>query len=346
MSFPQSLATLTRGGKLDSVPEMGIQVICLGAVYVDLLYRVPDLGPFLEVWPGLHRGGEWALGPGEEARLQDLLGRHATFAGRQGGGRAADTALALARLGLDAALVGRVGADADGAFLRESLAGVNLDYLVQAGASGRAYVLADPEGERAILSAPNTNDALALADVPLDALAGAKFLHLTSFAGDGPLRVQEEIARRLQDGPRITLDPGELYARLGFAALEGIIDHLDTLLVTEREWEFLGGGEKIHPPWAPPVVVINRGSRGARLLTPPRYLDFPLELVSRPVDTLAAGDVFAAGYLAGRCAGLHLNLAVRLANRAAAVSVGAVGRENYPDAKFLEQQLFQLTRLG
>ncbi len=324
---------------------MGTQVICLGAVNVDLRYRVPDLRPFLEKWPDLRRGGEMALGPGEETGLQDLLRRHAEPAGRQGGGQAANTAWALARMGLEAALVGRVGADADGAFLRESLAGVNLDYLMQAGESGRAYILMDEAGERTILVAPNTNDALALPDVPLEALAQSKFLHFTAFAGEGPLAVQKEIARRLQDGPRLTLDPGELYARRGLAVLEDIIDHLDTLLVTAREWELLGGPEKMHPHWAPPVVVIKRGALGARLLTPPRYLDFPVELFSRPVDTLGAGDVFAAGYLAGRVSGLHLNLAVRLANRAAAVSLGGAGRENYPDAKFLEQQLFQLTQL-
>lgn len=325
---------------------MGIQVICLGAVNVDLLYRAPDLRPFLEQWPELRRGGEIALGDGEEARLQDQLSRHGSPGGRQAGGQAADTAWALARLGLDVALVGRVGADADGAFLKESLTGVNLDYLVQSGKSGRAYILVDADGERTILVAPNTNDELTLPDVPLEALADAKFLHLTSFAGEGPLAVQKEIARLLQDGPRLTLDPGELYARQGFAALEDIFDHLDTLLVTAREWELLGGGEKIHPHWAPPVVVIKRGALGARLLTPPRYLDFPVELVSRPVDSLAAEDVFAAGYLAGRVAGLHLNLAVRLANRAAAVSLGGPDRENYPDAKFLETQLFQLTHMG
>ena len=88
-------------------------------------------------------------------------------------------------MGLDVTFLGRVGADADGAFLRESLAGVNLDYLAQAGASGRAYILVDPEGERTILVAPNTNDDLALKDIPLEALAGAKFLHLTVLCGGG-----------------------------------------------------------------------------------------------------------------------------------------------------------------
>ncbi len=319
-------------------------VVCLGAINVDLLYQVADLDPFLSAWPELRPRGEVALGPGEERHVQELLRQSGRFQGRHGGGQAANTAWALARMGLGAALLGRVGEDADGAFLRESLAGVNINYLTREGDSGRAYILVDPTGERTILVAPNTNDALTIGDIPLQALARAGFLHFTSFVGDGPLRVQEELARRHQDGPRISLDPGELYARRGLEALEGIIDHLDTLLVTEREWELLGGKQKIHPNWAPPVVVIKRGALGARLLTPLRYLDFPVELVSRPVDILGAGDVFAAGYLAGRLSRLHLNAAVRLANRAAAVSLGGVGRENYPDREFLEQQLAQLRK--
>ena len=318
-------------------------IVCLGEINLDLLYQVQDLEPFLTGWPELHRGGAVALGPGEEARLQELLDRQATFLGRRGG-LAANTAWALAHMGLEVALLGRIGADPDGDLLQENLAGVNLDFLIQAGTSGRAYILIDPEGERTVLVASNTNDELSLEDIPLEILADAKFLHLTSFAGPGPFEVQEEIARRFGDGPRISLDLGELYARRGWRALEGVIDHLETLLLTEREWELLGGRLQ-HPLWAPPVVIIKRGAKGARLITPPRYLDFPVELFSRPVDTRSAGDVFAAGYLAGRFSGLHLNMAVRLANRAAAVSVGGEDRENYPDAAFLEEQLFQLRKI-
>ncbi len=193
--------------------------------------------------------------------------------------------------------------DADGEFLKESLAGVDLAHVVTQGESGRAYILTDREGERTILVAPNTNDDLTEADIPWEALAAAPYLHLTAFAGDGPLVVQQRIAGRVPDSVRLSLDPGELYARRGWPALEDILDHLETLLVTETEWRLLGGEPKVHPNWAPPVVVIKRGARGARLLTPPRYLDFPVELGGDLVDTLGAGDVFAAGYLAGRISG-------------------------------------------
>jgi sugar/nucleoside kinase (ribokinase family) len=319
---------------------MSPQAICLGAINLDLKFQVEDLTGFLKDWgTGLTRGGEEAVSREEEPRLKELLGRYGRPAGRFGGGMAANTAYALACLGIPVALIGRVGNDADGEFLLENLAGVDLSHVITEGESGRAYILADPEGERTILLAPNTNDDLAERDIPWETLNHTTFLHLTAFAGDGPLALQESIASRVQESVRLSLDPGELYARRGWPAIENILDRLETLLVNETEWRLLGGDINIHPIWAPPLVVIKRGARGARLLTPLRHLDFPVELAGELVDTLGAGDVFAAGYLAGRLAGLHLNLCVRLGNRAAAVSLSGAGRESYPDRSFLERQI-------
>jgi sugar/nucleoside kinase (ribokinase family) len=315
-------------------------IICLGAINLDLKFQVDDLEGFLHDWgTGLSRGGEEAVSREQETRLTALLARYGRPAGRFGGGMAANTAYALACLGLPVALAGRVGHDSDGEFLKEGLAGVDLDHVITQGESGRAYILTDPEGERTILVAPNSNDDLIERDIPWEALSAATYVHLTALVGDGPLSIQRLIALRVPVSVRLSLDPGELYARRGWAALEGLLDHVETLLVTETEWRQLGGEPKVHPVWAPPLVVIKRGPLGARLLTPLRYLDFPVELGGHLVDTLGAGDVFAAGYLAGRLMGLHLNACVRLGNRAAAVSLRGAGRDSYPDRAFLERQV-------
>ncbi|MBW1992443.1 MAG: carbohydrate kinase family protein [Deltaproteobacteria bacterium] len=320
---------------------MAVRVVCLGAVNLDLIYRVEDLSPFIEAVPGLTPGGEAALDAAAEERVQELLARQGRLMGKSGGGQAANTAFALARLGLPAVLVGRVGQDEDGRFLKESLVGVNLEYLRQAGESGRAYVLVDTGGERTILVAPNTNDELDEADVPWEVLEQADFVHFTSFVGEGPLRVQRRAARRLKkkNGPVLTLDPGELYARRGREGLEDLLARVETLLVTEAEWLALGGHLDCHPEWAPPYVLIKRGALGARLLMEGYYQDFPAEPPARLVDTLGAGDVFAAGYLAGRASGLKLAQAVLLAVKAAACSLAGTGREAYPDREFLERHL-------
>jgi sugar/nucleoside kinase (ribokinase family) len=312
-------------------------VVCLGAVNLDLLYEAHDLGGFLAAWgTDLTRGGEESLSPEGEKRLRELLPRFARPSGRSGGGQMANAAYALARLEVPVTLVGRVGADEDGAFLKESLAGVNLDHLVTQGESGRAYILADSEGERTILVAPHTNDQFHEEDVPLEVVAGSAFVHVTSFAGEGPLQAQQHILQRLAGQLRVCFDPGELYARRGREALTDILDQTETLLVTENEWGLLGGDLRRLSEWAPPVVLVKRGARGSRMLTPVRYLDFPPYIPEGRVDTVGAGDVFAAGYIAGLFWGLNLPQAVRLASSMAAYALGGAGRERYPDRKVME----------
>ena len=69
------------------------EVFCLGAINLDLTFRVDDLAGLLKRWgTGLARGGEEALSRAEEHRLRELLARFARPAGRFGGGQAANTA--------------------------------------------------------------------------------------------------------------------------------------------------------------------------------------------------------------------------------------------------------------
>jgi sugar/nucleoside kinase (ribokinase family) len=312
-------------------------VVCWGAINLDVLYEAHDLEDFLVAWgTGLARGGEEILSPEEEKRLTELLPRFARASGQSFGGQAANTAHVLARLEVPVILVGRVGADEEGTFLKESLAGVNLDHLVSQGKSGRTYTLVDSKGERTILLAPHANDQFQEKDIPLEVVAESAFVHVTSLAGEGPFTAQGHILQRLAGRLRVCFDPGELYARRGREALTGMLDQTETLLVTEKEWQFLGGDAKSHAEWAPPVVLIKRGARGTRMLTPVRYLDFSPYAPEGLVDTVGSGDVFAAGYLAGLYRGLNLPQAIRLASSLAAYALGGTGRERYPDRKVME----------
>jgi ribokinase len=316
---------------------MSRYIVCLGAINLNLLYKVHDLNGFLAAWnTGLVRGEEEAVSPDGEKRLLELLPRFSDPLGRFGGGPAANAAYALARLDIPVVLVGRVGADEEGAFLKASLSGVNLDYLVTQGQSGRAYILLDSEGDRTILVAPHTNDRLKEQDIPLEVLAGSAFVHV-SCAGADSQEAERRILLRLAGSARVCFHPGGLWARRGREALADILDQTETLLVTEKEWQMLGGDLKRHPDWAPPVVLVNLGgARGSRMLTPVRYLDFPPYVPNRVVDTVGASEVFAAGYIAGLFQGLNLPQAVRLASSLAAYALEGSGREQYPDRRVME----------
>ena len=317
-------------------------VVCLGAINLEMLYEVSDLGGFLMAWgTGLARGGMEILTPAAEPRLAELLPRFARPAGPRGGGRAAHTARGLARLEIPVTLLGLVGADQGGILIKESLPGVNLEHLVVRGESSRAYILMDSEGMATTLAAPSPDDELQEADIPLEVVAGSAFLYLTSPAGEGSLAMTGHILAGLAGKLRVCFEPGEACVRRGREALTGILDHTETLLVTEEEWASLGGDLRRHLEWAPPVVLVQRGPRGTRMLTPVRYLDFP-PYFTGSMAAADAGAVFAAGYLAGLFRGLNLPQSVRLAISLAAYALGGAERQRYPDRKVMDAVISSL----
>jgi ribokinase len=254
---------------------------------------------------------------------------------RSGGGQAANTAYALARLGYHAAMLGRVGDDEEGRFLIDQLAPAEGRYVARGGETGRVYVLLNEDGERRNLVWPAANDELSPADVP-KRLPRARFAYFTSFVGDGPLAAQLALLERLPADTEVAFDPGEIYARKGVKRFLPLLQRCSYLFATEKELTMLCG---LSLPESldfvlnagAGLVVSKMGGRGARLVG--RRVDMyvpplPVEVV----DVTGAGDLFAAGFLAGMMEGVGLESAGRLAAWAASRGIAGVGRSTYPDA--------------
>lgn len=318
-------------------------VVGFGALNLDLIYEVESLEPLrawgIEVQPG----GE---APAPQEALQPVLewlGRAGVLRARSGGGSAANTVLALARMGFETGLVGKVGSDPEGDFLLQALAPVDTSRIRREGCSGLCLVLLNHQGERTNLVFPGSNDSLSRQEIDFDYLRGFRFLHLTSFVGPKPFAAQVETVREVSPGVRVGFDPGEIYARLGLLALRPILTHSFVLFLTEAELSLLTGkgfregcGELLAS--GPQVVVCKRGAAGSYL----RWGEGELALPARPVgarDATGAGDVFAAGFLAGLLLGRPLPDCARIAGELAASSTTGYGREKYPDRKRLEELL-------
>jgi len=57
------------------------------------------------------------------------------------------------------------------------------------------------------------------------------------------------------------------------------------------------------------------------------------------MDTTGAGDVYAAGFLAGLLKGFSLSECANLGTKVAGQSIKGYGRQRYPDANFLQSAL-------
>lgn len=255
------------------------------------------------------------------------------------GSSAGICAAGLARLGVDTALVARVGADVFGARTRELLADAGVD-------AASVAVTDEPTGVSVILSAPDDRAILTLtgalasltADEVLGALAdaGATHLHVASFfLVPGLAReLPGVLARARERGATTSLDtnwdPAERW--------EGVAEclpHLDALLPNAQEALALARALGDDPADAVaaavalarrgPVVVVKDGADGGFAASPDGSVVRAPGLVLDVVDTTGAGDSFDAGFLAAWLEGRPLADAVRWAAVAGSLSTRGAG---------------------
>jgi len=308
--------------------------IGFGALNLDLIYRASD-ATMERI--GVRAGGEIAHRDDSPEPLLAILDAEAVLLSRSGGGSAANAMVALGRTGYRVGYVGIVGEDPEGGFLLEGLEGVCIDGVRRRGRSGVCVTLVDStSGERTLIVYPGANDTLGKEDVDRDLVARARYLHLTSFAGDAPFEAQKRLLAALPGRVKVSFDPGMLYATRGVDPLRPVIRRSAVIFPSREEVEMMTG-----EPWEPGcqrlrelgagVVACTLGAEGSYILSEDGAIRAPAPRVDA-VDTTGAGDVYAAGFMAGLIAERSLAECAALATEWAALSVTGVGRDDYPDA--------------
>jgi sugar/nucleoside kinase (ribokinase family) len=255
-----------------------------------------------------------------------------------GGGSGANTAAWLVEAGAAASLIGRVGDDAAGRAQVAELqdAGVDVRTAVDPErATGTCVVIVEPGGERTMLPDRGANLALAPADVPDDAFASARHLHVSGYAllDAGPRQAAlAALARARSSGIATSVDPSSAapLQALGADAFLRLVAGVDLLLPNADEAAVLTGerdpvlaAEAIARATGAEVVV-TCGAAGAIHSDGGEAQHAPA--APQPVvDTTGAGDAFTAGLIVARLGGLAPSAALAAANALAARALALPG---------------------
>ncbi|MFJ8039568.1 ribokinase [Kitasatospora sp. NPDC096147] len=291
----------------------GPQVVVVGSVNMDLAVRVPHLPRPGETVPG----GELEQG---------------------GGGKGANQAVAVRRLGARSALIARVGDDEFGHRLRAELAeaGVEVAGVGTAGvATGTALIVIGPDGDNTITVSPGANAALdpAVLDDHSGRLVTADALLLQLEVPVATCLAAARLARAA--GVLVVLNAAPLPATIG-AELRELIAAADVLVVNEVEAAGLIGPPGDLPVlelpsalgrFGPSEVVVTLGSRGAVHTGPDGSGDVHVPAFAvAAVDAVGAGDAFCAALAVARADGTTpLGAAVRRACAAGALATTGRG---------------------
>ena len=265
------------------------------------------------------------------------------------GGKGANQAVAAARLGANVRMVGRVGADEFGPALLDGLRSEGIDASRVAtdpdNPSGVAMILIDDRAQNVIVAVYGAN--MACDDQQLaaleDALDGADAMLLQL---ETPLPVAIEAARAAKRrGVTVVWDPAPaLDMGAGAYAL------CDALTPNQVEAEFLTGiaatdaesaarAADVLVERGAPAAIVKLGEGGAFYATTSERGFIPPFAVDA-IDTVAAGDAFAAGVGIALARGLSLPDAVTYGSAAGALAVTKSGAQQaMPYAREVEALL-------
>jgi sugar/nucleoside kinase (ribokinase family) len=236
--------------------------------------------------------------------------------------------------------VGKIGDDADGAFVREELAAGGLELALSVSkteATSFTNVMSVPGGERTFFTYPGASASWGYADFPFDRVNPGDIVLLGYFlllaqvdAGDG-VKILRELKRR---GAKTAIDlVTENSDR--YALVRACLPYVDNLIVNEIEAARLVGHEGPSCALAKELldlgvnerVVIHEPTKGTSVRKDGTCAVLPSFRLSEGFikDKTGAGDAYCAGALTGIFRGLSDAEILRRGRLAAAGALSSCG---------------------
>ena len=257
---------------------------------------------------------------------------------RAGGGPAAVAAVALSRLGINCAIVGTIGDDADGKEILRIFAKEGVDTsgisIGTAPTAGSVIVASKKHSARAISTRQPVVQA-PINEAAKKLIANAQWLHVDHVG----IKCLDQLGVSRGKGPHISFDAG-----YGVESFDPIV--VDLFVPTDRQMALRYPGVDLavalenDSSKGENIVVATQGSAGSSgfsretgLVTAP---GFKVDVTS----TLGAGDVFHGALVAQLIQGYSLQEAMRRANAVAALSCrGLDGQSMIPTTTELDVYL-------
>lgn len=285
------------------------KILGIGSALVDILTQIPDEQILKEL--NLPKGSMTYV----DAKTSVEIGKKLAYLGNQmaSGGSAANTMSGLAQLGVEAGFLSKVGKDEIGRFFEKQMTETHVKPLMLKSEtpSGRVQALVTPDGERTFATCLGAAADMCADDIRPELFAGWDILYVEGYLVANPTMLDKAVTTAKAAGLKIAIDMASYNvveeSRDYFMQL--IENYVDYVFANEHEAFALTGMESLQAldfiASRCEIAVVKVGAKGA-------YIKRGNEMVTVPpmnanvIDTNGAGDMWAAGFMAGLVKGENL----------------------------------------
>jgi ribokinase len=253
------------------------------------------------------------------------------------GGKGANQAVAVSRLGGKVTFIAKIGNDVFGRQSLELYQDENIDtdhvFLDFNNPSGVALITVDKNAENCIVVASGANKTLSKEDVD-KCREELETAHILLMQLETPLETVEYAAEMANKaGVKVVLNPAPVSI-----LTDDLLKNTHIIIPNKVEaelisgikvynWESAKAAARIINEKGVDTVIITLGSLGALLSINGVCHEFPVEVEVTAVDTTAAGDTFCGALCVALSEDMPLDDAIRFANRAAGICVTKMGAQ-------------------
>lgn len=254
------------------------------------------------------------------------------------GGGAANSARTFGRLGEPVDLLGRVGGDYFGEFVRQDMKTDGVDctalYTDKASTTGVAVGLVHKDGQRCFVTAQGANRNIDKTDFERVHMRDYDFLHINGYFQFPKIEpdLRPILAEFRARGGKVSLDTASAdpFGRW-YKAIEPFVDCIDYLFLNSSQLMEIAGEDTIEKSaekmlsLGVKTVIAKLGADGCRIYQENMEPVHVPALNVKVVDTTGAGDSFDAAFITGLRKGWDFEHAARLANTVAGLNCSKLG---------------------
>jgi len=279
------------------------RILGIGSALVDFLTQIPNEQILQDL--NLPKGSMTYVDINKSVELSELITKQ-YGSQRASGGSAANTMSGLAQLGVEAGFLSKVGKDEVGQFFEKQMSDTHVKPLMLKSdtPSGRVMAFVTPDGERTFATCLGAAIELGPNDIKPELFDGWDIFYVEGYLVANPNMLRKAISTAKEKGLKIAIDMASynVVEESHDFLLELVENYVDIVFANEKESIALTGME----PEAAlnfiaercEIAVVKIGAKGAYVKRGDEIAVIP-PMEANVVDTTGAGDMWAAGFLAG-----------------------------------------------